>query len=105
MLPTRYRPAVLPIALLLASGLAVAAPAARPALSPLALSCQGCHQPARNAATMPALDRYPPAAIVASLRAARDQPQAGSIMARFAQHLSDAEIEALAAELGAPAPP
>ena len=105
MLPTRHRPAVLTSTLLLAAGVAVAAPAVRPVPSPLALSCQGCHQPARNAATMPALDRYPPAAIAASLREARDQPQAGSIMARFAQHLSDAEIDALAVELGTPAKP
>lgn len=46
---------------------------------------------------------YPSARIAASLRAARDQPEPGSIMARFAQHLSDAEIDVLAAELGKPA--
>ncbi|WP_295685236.1 hypothetical protein [uncultured Nevskia sp.] len=74
----------------------------RPSLSPLASSCQGCHQPAVNAGTMPALDRYTAARIAASLRAARDQPEPGSIMARFAQHLSDAEIDALATELGRP---
>lgn len=86
------------IALLLATGPAVAAPAK--SLSPLALSCLACHQPAVNAASMPALDHYAPAAIAASLRAARDQPQPGSIMARFAVKLGDAEIEQLAAELG-----
>lgn len=85
----------------LAAGPAVAAPA-RP-LSPLALSCQGCHQPAVNAATMPSLAGYPADRIATSLRAARETPQPGSIMARFAQYLSDAEIDALAAELGQPA--
>lgn len=80
-----------------------AAQPARPPLSPLASSCQGCHQPAVNAATMPALSGYPAARIAASLHAARDQPEPGSIMARFAQHLSDAEIDTLAAELGKPA--
>ncbi|WP_293391169.1 hypothetical protein [Nevskia sp.] len=79
-----------------------AAHVARPPLSPLAQSCQGCHQPAVNAATMPALSGYPSARIAASLRAARDQPEPGSIMARFAQHLSNAEIDSLAAELGKP---
>lgn len=83
---------------LLATGVSVAAPAK--ALSPLAQSCQGCHQPAVNAATMPALGSYPAVTIAAKLRAARDEPEPGSIMARFAQYLSDAEIDGLAAELG-----
>lgn len=77
-------------------------PLAQAAPSPLALSCLGCHQPAVNSAEMPALLRLPPAAIEASLKAARDQPQSGAIMARFAAKLSDAEIAALAAELGQP---
>lgn len=87
-------------ACLLASGTAGAAPSKR--LSPLALSCQGCHQPAVNAASMPSLAGYSALKIAASLRAARETPAPGSIMARFAQYLSDAEIEALAAELGVP---
>lgn len=101
MLPPRPRLAALLTALLLAAGNAVAAQA----LSPLALSCQGCHQPAVNAASMPALNRYSPAAIAASLKAARETPEPGSIMARFAQYLSDAEIDALARELGKPGTP
>ncbi|WP_022975246.1 c-type cytochrome [Nevskia ramosa] len=88
---------------ILLSLLATAALPARAALSPLASSCQGCHQPAVNAATMPALGGYSAARISASLRAARDQPEPGSIMARFALHLSDAEIDSLATELGKPA--
>lgn len=87
------------IASLLAAGPAVAAPAK--ALSPLAMSCLACHQPAVNAASMPSLTHYSADAIAASLRAARDQPQPGSIMARFAVKLGDAEIDQLAAELGA----
>ncbi len=101
MLPLRPHLAALLTALLLAAGNAVAAQA----LSPLALSCQGCHQPAVNASTMPSLNRYPADKIAASLKAAREEPQPGSIMARFAQYLSDAEIAALAAELGQPAKP
>lgn len=79
---------------------ACAVPLAHAAPSPLALSCLGCHQPSVNSAEMPALSRLSPAAIEASLKAARDQPQTGAIMARFAARLSDAEIAALAAELG-----
>lgn len=51
---------------------------------------------------MPSLAGYPAARIAASLRAARETPAPGAIMARFAQYLSDTEIEALAAELGVP---
>lgn len=80
-----------------------AAQPVRPPLSPLAQSCQGCHQPAVNATTMPALGSHSSVQIAGSLRAARDQPKPGSIMARFALHLSDAEIDSLAAELGKPA--
>jgi len=105
-MPTRRCPALLlmPILLLLAAGIAAPAAAKAP-LSPLALSCQGCHQPVVDAATMPALGRYPAATIAAKLRAAREEPEPGSIMARFAQYLSDTEIDGLAAELGQPAKP
>jgi len=68
--------------------------------SPLALSCLGCHQPMVNAREMPALDRLPPADIAAALRRSRDAPETGSIMARFAVKLTDADIDALARELG-----
>ncbi len=88
-------------ACLLMAGSVTAAPTK--ALSPLALSCQGCHQAVVNAASMPSLAGYPASRIAASLRAARDQPEPGSIMARFAQYLTDAEIDALAAEIGTPA--
>lgn len=99
--------ACLSIACLLAArqALAVAVPARAEtnALSPLALSCQGCHQPPVNAASMPSLAGYSALRIAASLRAARDAPEPGAIMARFAEALTDAEIDALAAELGTPA--
>lgn len=95
-------PAALLTALLLAVGSPLAAPAT--SLSPLALSCLACHEPTVDAATMPSLARFSATAIAASLRAARDDPQPGSIMARYAQFLSDAEIAALAAELGRAAP-
>lgn len=100
---SRHRLTTALLASLLATGIAVAG-TAKP-LSPLALSCQGCHQPAVDAATMPALGRYPAATIAAKLRAAREEPEPGSIMARYAQYLSDAEIDGLAAELGQPAKP
>lgn len=73
---------------------------APPAHSPLALSCLGCHQGAVDAPEMPALDRLAPARIAAALKHARDAPQPGLIMPRFAATLSDAEIAQLAAELG-----
>lgn len=83
--------------LLLAGG---SLPLAQAAPSALGLSCLGCHAPAVNSAAMPALSTLPPATIETALKAARDQPQTGSIMARFAAHLSDEEIAVLAAELG-----
>jgi cytochrome c553 len=49
---------------------------------------------------MPALNRLPPASIAATLTRARDAPEPGSIMARFAAQLSDPDIEALARQLG-----
>ncbi len=70
------------------------------ATAPLALSCQGCHETSVNSPEMPALDRMPATRIAASLRASRDAPRSGSIMARFALRLSDAQIDALARELG-----
>lgn len=73
---------------------------AAPAPSPLALSCTGCHQASVNSPAMPALDRMTPAALEASLKAARDTPQTGSVMARFVAKMSDTEIAQLAAELG-----
>ncbi len=75
-------------------------PARAAAPSPLALSCMGCHQTQANSESMPALNRLTPAAIEASLKSARDKPQPGSIMARFVEKMSDAEIARLAAELG-----
>lgn len=68
--------------------------------SPLSLACLSCHQASVDSAEMPALSSMSSASIAASLRAARDQPQTGSIMARFAAKMSDADIAALAAELG-----
>lgn len=90
----------LPLAMLLIA--APAAPAAPARLSPLAMSCLGCHAPAVDAESMPALHRLAPARIAERLRAARDDPAPGSIMARFAEYLSNAEIDALATELGKP---
>lgn len=101
MLPLSHPLTAVLLASLLVVGPAMAG-TAKP-LSPLALSCQGCHQPATNAATLPSLAGYSAEKIAASLKAARDQPEPGSIMARFAQYLNDAEIDGLAAELGQPA--
>lgn len=72
--------------------------------SPLALSCTGCHQPRVDAREMPALDHRRRYEIAAALRRFRDAPKTGSIMARFAARLSDADIESLARELGRAAP-
>ncbi len=84
----------------LAAALTVASSVTAVAQSPLALSCTGCHQARVDSAAMPALDNLSPSVIAASLRRARDRPRPGSIMARFAAHMSDAEIAALASELG-----
>jgi len=70
--------------------------------SPLALSCTGCHQARVNSPSMPALNTLPPKVIAASLRRSRDTPQFGSIMARFTAKLTDADIDALAFQLGKP---
>jgi cytochrome c553 len=77
-----------------------AAAAGGAAPSPLALSCLGCHQPAVNSPEMPALQTLSGRRIDAALRSARDAPRTGSIMARFASGLSDADIARLARELG-----
>jgi cytochrome c553 len=70
------------------------------AASPLALSCQGCHQPAVDSTQMPSLRKQPAQQIADYLRRSRDTPQVGSIMARFTSKLSDADIDRLATELG-----
>ena len=72
------------------------------AMSPLALSCTGCHQPSVNSRAMPALNRLSATQLAASLRQARDQPRPDSIMTRFAAKLTDAQIDRLAAELSRP---
>lgn len=68
--------------------------------SPLALSCTGCHQPSVNSPEMSALSALSPGAIEASLKAERDRPAAGSIMARFVMKMTDADIAQLAQEFG-----
>jgi cytochrome c553 len=83
----------------LAAALTLAAAANGFAASPLALSCLGCHQPSVNAPEMPALNALSHRRLAQALRSARDAPRLGSIMARFASKLSDAEIDRLAAEL------
>ncbi len=84
----------MPLAMVLLPGIAVAAP-----LSPLAMSCQGCHRPGGDSEEFVALDRLSAATIVSDLQRFRDQPQSGSIMARFSSKLSDEDIAALAAQL------
>ena len=63
MPPSRHRLTTALLASLLATGIA-AAGTAKP-LSPLALSCQGCHQPAVDAATMQKLPARTPLAAAA----------------------------------------
>lgn len=100
---------LLMMALLLAAGNAEAAkPAPKktpPPPTPLALSCLTCHQPGSHPAEIPSLAEKSATDIAAALRAARDQPKAGSIMARFATAMTDAQITALANELGAKTQP
>lgn len=79
------------------------APASAAALSPLAMSCEGCHRPHGDSTVFIALDRLGAAQIAAGLQRFRDQPAAGAIMPRFAAKLSDDEIARLAAELSSSA--
>ena len=75
---------------------------AAPTLSPLALSCQGCHRPGSSSTEFVGLNRLSAASIRDALQRSRDQPDPGAIMSRFAAKLSDGQIGQLAAELSAP---
>lgn len=70
------------------------------AVSPLARSCQGCHNPQVDAPPMIALQRLAPAQIEAALRAFGDGTRTGTVMPRLARGLTDADRADLAAELG-----
>jgi len=79
--------------------------ASPPAPTPLALSCLACHQPGGHPIEIPSLAEKSANDIATALRAARDQPKAESIMARFAKAMTDVQINALANELGAKSQP
>lgn len=72
------------------------------AMSPLARSCQGCHNPQIDAAPMIALNALPPARIEATLRDFADGRRTGTVMPRLARGLSAETRAKLAAELGRP---
>lgn len=88
-----------PIIALILALLIPATAGAAAALSPLALSCQGCHRPGRDSPPFVALERLSAASIEASLKHSRDQPDAAAIMPRFTRNMSDEQMRSLAAEL------
>lgn len=100
----RHRAAGLAVLVTIAALAAWMPGAAAAALSPLALSCTGCHRPAPATGVFVALDTLPAASIDQSLRRFRDQPDAAAIMSRFVRTLSDDDIRRLAAELSTPTP-
>jgi cytochrome c553 len=70
-------------------------------MSPLAMSCEGCHRPHAAATPFVALDQLSAATIAADLKRFRDQPDPANIMSRFTKNLPDEQIARLAAELSA----
>ena len=82
--------------------LAAAAPAAAaPEPPPGAASCSGCHATSRPDAVMVPLAGLSPEEIGAAMQAYRAGQRQATVMDRIARGFSDAEIEAIAAWIGA----
>ena len=65
---------------------------------PGALSCSGCHAPARTAdATVPPLTDRNPADIVAAMQAFKSGQRPATVMDRIAKGFSEDEVKAIAA--------
>ena len=88
-----------------AAGLSgVAAPAAAQNANPqlLTVSCSGCHGPSgRSPGAIPSIYGRTAPAIADALRDFRDGKRPSTVMIRFAKGYTDAEIEAVAAEIAA----
>jgi len=82
----------------------LAAPAAAQNANPqlLTVSCSGCHGPSgRSPGAMPSLYGRTAPSIAEALRDFRDAKRPSTVMVRFAKGYTDAEIEAVAAEIAA----
>jgi cytochrome subunit of sulfide dehydrogenase len=68
----------------------------------LTVSCSGCHGPnGRSPGAMPSIYGRTAASIAETLRDFRDGKRPSTVMVRFAKGYSDAEIDAVAAEIAA----
>lgn len=92
-------------AVLAAAGLSgFAAPAAAQNANPqlLTVSCSGCHGPnGRSPGAIPSIYGRTAPALSEALRDFRDGKRPSTVMVRFAKGYTDAEIEAVAAEIAA----
>ncbi len=92
------------VALAIAGLSGLAAPAAAQNASPqlLTVSCSGCHGPAgRSPGAIPSIYGRTAPALAEALRDFRDGKRPSTVMVRFAKGYTDAEIEAVAAEIAA----
>jgi sulfide dehydrogenase cytochrome subunit len=84
--------------------LGVAAPAAAQNANPqlLTVSCSGCHGPSGHSpGAIPSIYGRTAPALAETLRDFRDGKRPSTVMVRFAKGYTDAEIEAVAAEIAA----
>jgi sulfide dehydrogenase cytochrome subunit len=64
----------------------------------LAYACAACHGPdGHSQGAIPSIDKLPPEAFVAALKAFRADSRKGTVMNRIAKGLDDTEIDAIAA--------
>ncbi len=92
------------VALAIAGLSGLAAPAAAQNASPqlLTVSCSGCHGPAgRSPGAIPSIYGRTAPALAEALRDFREGKRPSTVMVRFAKGYTDAEIEAVAAEIAA----
>lgn len=92
------------VALAIAGFVGLAGPAQAQNANPqlLTVSCSGCHGPAgRSPGAMPSIYGRTAASIAETLRDFRDGKRPSTVMVRFAKGYTDAEIDAVAAEVAA----
>lgn len=95
---------VVAVALAAAGLCGLAAPAAAQNANPqlLTVSCSGCHGPGgRSPGAIPSIYGRTAPSITEALRDFRDGKRPSTVMVRFAKGYTDAEIEAVAAEIAA----
>ncbi len=92
---------LIPAAALLAVALATPARAQAPNAALVAANCAVCHgQGGAGAGDLPGLDKSSAAQIAENMRAMRDGKKPSTIMGRIAKGYSDAQIDAVANQLG-----